>query len=201
MNINKLRALLWALGLSIAGTAHSATIDGEVAFVGGGMTSYSLLGGNDFLTSTGIDFSNSLELFAGGTGDYANVPPLWLVRFGSISINAFSPMPQRLWSFSFGQRQYWFDLSSLSVEARTANEITLVGQGKLNITGFDPTDGQWNFTANTYGSVFTFSSGAIAAPIAAPEIDAKSGTSAIALLAGVLLLAAERSRRSIQVAR
>lgn len=32
--------------------------------------------------------------------------------------------------------------------------------------------------------------------IAAPEIDAASGTSAIALLTGVVLLAGERSRRS-----
>lgn len=203
MNIKKLKILLWVVWLSIAGPSQGAGVTGEVGFVGVGSTPLTLIGGTNFSNSTGIGFGGSWEIFGGGTGDYASVLPGWPVTFGSISFDPFPPIPQApLWTFSYAGRTYSLDgLSSVNITNRTASEITLTGQGNLNITGLDTTPGQWNFTANTYGSVFTFSSGAVASPIAAPEIDASSGTSAIALLIGSLLILAERSRRSYQIAR
>lgn len=198
MNIKRLRILLCVGWFSIAGAAHSTTITGEAGFVGLGWTPASLIDGTDFSTATGINFGQGLEVFAGGTGDYSSVLVGLPVKFGTIMFDPFPPIPQTpLWSFSYGGRTYSFALSALNVDHRTAEEIVLTGQGKLNISGLAETDGKWNFTGNTQGAVFTFSSGARATPIAAPEIDAASGTSAIALLVGALLLMAERSRRSM----
>jgi hypothetical protein len=57
-----------------------------------------------------------------------------------------------------------FDLHSVTVETQNATTLTLSGSGILHATGLDDTPGLWNFTGNSYGSVFTFSSGSISVP-------------------------------------
>jgi len=60
----------------------------------------------------------------------------------------------------------------------------------LNITGFDPTAGEWVFTANQGGGTFSFSSSNAAVP---------EGGSALILL-GLGLVGLEALRRKLAVA-
>lgn len=208
MNTKMLRTVLWIGLLLIAVNAQAAQIQGGIRF---GALNYKLIGGNNFSKSTGIDFSRGRAFVAGENGDYGSVPSLLSVKLGSLTYDPFPPIPRKpLWSFTVKGRTYSFHLLSVTVNKRTATDLVINARGTLRITGkgvtFDPTPGEWNFRANRFGSTGSFKAiakvpaTATNAPIAAPEIDAASGTSAIALLVGALLLAAERSRRSLQVA-
>jgi hypothetical protein len=190
MNFQKPRTLLWAAAFSLfAATAQAAPITGDLGIIGGGYT----------LTADGVDFSGGRGFVFGANGHYREVPNFTPVTFHSFIYNPFPPIPQTLlWSFTSKGRTYSFNLTSVTVTHRTDTEIVITGVGKLKVTGLDETDGQWNFTGNTQGSVFTFSSGTKAAPNAAAKINTASGVGVIALLIGGLLFTAEISRRSLQ---
>jgi hypothetical protein len=51
-----------------------------------------------------------------------------------------------------------FDLLSIAIEYETANVLVLSGTGVAHMLGKDDHSGQWNLTANTFGTTFSFSS-------------------------------------------
>ena len=189
---SKIFTVLCVGWLSVAATAHGTPIQGEADFGGGGFTKLSLIGGSDFLSATGINFSSGLEYFKSRTGDFLPVSPGTLVKFANISFGSIPSVP--LWDFASGGKSYSFTLSSLAIDNRTRDTISLEGGGTLKISGLEATLASWRLDGDINRKLFTFSSEASSTRIAAPEIDASSGTSAIALLAGVLLLLAENSR-------
>lgn len=221
MSIKKIKIVLWVFWLSIAGPSQGADITGSIGIVGGlnliGSTG-SITGIHPYIgvTASGISAIKNGMVFwdttPPGTGDYASVPfgvfmnpPT--VTFGTIPLNSSVSLPNDplLWSFNYDGRTYSLDLTTVSVQYPSQGQVDLSGQGLLEITGsatFEPTPATWTLAAiPTDNGGTAFSSSATANPISAPEIDASSGTSAIALLIGTLLVLSERSRRSYRATR
>jgi hypothetical protein len=178
-----------------AATVQAAKIDGGIGFIGWG---YGLIGGTNFLNSSGLNLTSGITFAVGGQGDYGTIADYTITSFSNINYDSFPPIPQQpLWTLTYDGHVYSFDLKQLSVVTRTAYELVLRGLGNLNATGFETTEGEWNFSATANNKpVFTFSStaGSIKPVASVPEIDAAAGTSAIALLGGVMFLFSERAR-------
>jgi len=131
------------------------------------------------------------------SGSYTGVPTglsspvVTMTPFTFNPLNFSTPI-NPLWTFMFAGNTYSFDLTVLSSRLQPGdNTLTLKGTGTLNITGFDPTPGDWVFTANQRSDTFSFSSSNGAVP--------DSG-SAVALL-GIALAGIEGVRRALRARR
>ena len=51
-----------------------------------------------------------------------------------------------LWWFRNGATDYSFSLTSVEVRAQSSTQLVLFGTGMLYITGYDPTEGTWEFS-------------------------------------------------------
>lgn len=144
------------VAMSVVSTAAFATaISGGIAFGGGASPNT-----GDWDTATAVDFANSspnaqvVEV----TGDYVGLTPFATpATFVDFAFNPLVPNPLTLWSVTAGPTVYDFVMTSVSVIDQGQNALQLRGFGWLRITGFEDTYGQWDFTGQQTGSVFSFS--------------------------------------------
>lgn len=104
-----------------------------------------------------------------GSANYPTAPPV-ILDFQSVSAGLAS-----------------FDLSALyPVVYQSANFLLLSGTGTFHLTGFDPTPGIFDFSANGFGGTFSFSAseGAISVP---------EPSSILLLVTGLVMGARKRS--------
>ena len=146
-----------------ASTAMAVPISGSINFLG--YASY--VGGTTPSDATGIDFLGAFTGY-GNTGDYGGVFSS-NVQFNDFSFKPnLNPSPVTLWSFTFSNKTYDFNMSSVNYYVSPdGSSLTLVGTGMLGITGFDDTLGSWIFTTQGNNSTLTFS--ATAAPVPEPS--------------------------------
>jgi hypothetical protein len=120
---------------------HAVPIDGTVGFSGLGSATAGP-------TTTTINFSNPLHTIY-GSDDYSVVPFGTPVTFKSIAYGGtgegatLTGSVTSLWTFNVGSTIYSFDLTNLVSATRTSNSLILAGLGTANITGFDPTPGNF----------------------------------------------------------
>lgn len=180
MKLNKLmKVIIPTALLALASSASAAFISGSIAFSGGFNTTPTV---NDLLNATGLTFSGVTVTSGTQFGDYASVPNNQAATFNPLT---FSPptVGVQLWTFTIGATTYSFDIGSMGVMGPGpapfggGTSLALGGHGTAYITGFDPTPGRWQVTANQNRQSLSFSSGA----------DVPDGGTSIALLGASLL--------------
>jgi hypothetical protein len=162
MTIGK-QILGFVLACGFAASVNAASISGGIAF-GGGATPDT----GDWDTATAVDFAsnNPNATVTQVTGDYSGLVPFATgTSFADFSFSpVLNPNPITLWSITSGQTTYDFVMDTVSVISQGNNALQLRGFGWLRITGFDDTYGQWDFTGQQTGSVFSFSASNAAVP-------------------------------------
>jgi hypothetical protein len=117
------------------------------------------------------------------TGPYSLVPnETFVPTFNAFKFTGASATP--LWQFSVGSKTYSFDLTDDSLVYQSSAALVVAGTGTLNITGYAPTTGTWDFSIvdatagkNTFAFSFTDSNASTAVP---------DGGLTVALLSGAL---------------
>ncbi len=174
--MNKFNQMFLAVGLlTITGAAAATPILGSIGFTGDYQIKNALnaVVGN-FNDGVEIDILNAS---VAGTvdGDFAaeGITSGDAVAYSNFVYNPFSSV-SGLWSIG----SFTFDLVNANTDYISNTQLLLSGTGWINSTtaGLDQAFGVWNFSANTAGSNFTWSSST-----AAPE-------PGIALLLGVGLI-------------
>jgi PEP-CTERM motif len=168
-------ATMLALG---AVQAQSVPITGGLSF-GGAATPTP---GSDWDAATGVNFATPVDCDGGGmgtalcnatvtllsqSGSYASVANGQAVVFQDFDFLPAFVANNPLWTFEAGGLTYSFSMNSVSVLNSDPNDdqLGLFGTGVVSITGFDPTPGDWNFTAQSAGGVtFSFSASTSAIP-------------------------------------
>ncbi len=144
-------------------SASAAPIVGSIGISGPATPS----GGATWGTATGVDFGTPVEV-DGGTqfGAYASVPANTPVTMTDFSFSpVLSPSPVNpLWTFSYLGNIYSFRMTSVAVVFQGGNNLLLQGTGILSITGYDDTEGVWDFSGQSTAQSFNFSSTAGAVP-------------------------------------
>jgi hypothetical protein len=124
-------------------------------------------------TATAIDFTppsgggtGTFYVSAGSQiGDYTGMP-----NFAAGTIKDFSfagtgsagyplvpPTLPTFWTLTSGGTTWSLDLQSVSLVFQNANLINLHGTGIAYMTGMNPTNGTWDFSANQTGASFNWS--------------------------------------------
>jgi hypothetical protein len=105
---------------------------------------------------TSIDFQDNTFFITQKLGDFSTINPTSTTTIQDFSI---SPFPaagySSFWTIldSVNQKTYSFELTTLSVFGQpSANFLSLSGTGTLFATGYDPTPGEWNFSAQKAGT-------------------------------------------------
>mgnify|MGYP003574540567 FL=1 len=161
----KLRNTLLGLTFLVSGTSNAVSINGSLEISGGFQPIDAVSSPVGLDVATGIDFTTN-GLVVGSAGDLTTL-------FGStVTMTDFQfdpdlvPNPVTLWSvntFSFSM-----DTVTINTNPRSTTNLSLSGSGTVSGAGFDPTDGNWEFTANTAnGTTFSWSSSTVAVPIPA----------------------------------
>lgn len=123
------------------------------------------------------DPSNGNAAVSNATGDLAG-----LIGDNALYVDFdYSPLAvaNPLWTVLGGPPTATFSLLSITFIDEVTPGLILTGTGTMNLTGFDPTPGNWSFSADTAGGLFTFSSQTVA--------KAPDGGTSIALLGFSLL--------------
>jgi len=164
--------LALGLGWMGVGDVRAASIMGVVNFTG------TVTMNAPLATATAFTGFTNVEVDA-GTGDYevpTLVPEGTSVTITAFSFEPFAPPIAPLWSFSVGEVDYQFDLSTLVVSRTTVGEnhfLNLSGVGTASITGFDDTLGDFAFTAQqavgAVGTTVTFSVENVVPSMTIPE--------------------------------
>jgi hypothetical protein len=162
------------------------TIDGYINFSGAVRFNT-----NSLLTATRVaKFRTTIVVGSATTGDFAthttNGESVAMAHTYTFSPS--TPTPG-LWSVG----GFTFDLTSSTIVSRSAFFLNIVGTGTVSGNGFDPTAGQWSFTA-TSSDGRTRSTFGFQAQTSAPD-----GGSAAALL-GIALVGVEALRRKFKAA-
>lgn len=153
--------MLATSGLALSLHAVPTPIDGTISFAGS-----ATIDATDFVTATQFTAFNAVTVGdpSGQTGDYIGTSgaPVTMSTFVWDPPTTSTPVLP-LWTFMSGGNTYTFDMHILDVDAEAPDSILLSGFGTAFITGpgFDklPTQGVWNFSAQTQGqATFTFSS-------------------------------------------
>lgn len=185
MNSPRRMLIAAAALLALVTTASAVPISGGISLDG----AYTVNTGNLNTATAFTSFSNGqVSSYSAGSsfaiagvlvGDASNV------LMTPFSFNPFGGPVAPLWLTTVGPAAA-FNLTSLSILFQGADTLALTGQGTLFLAGFDPTPGNWVFTANQAGGSFSWSSSNSPVP--------EGGTTA-ALLGGALLLMGLASRR------
>jgi hypothetical protein len=193
-NMNKtLLTILTGAALSFAvQQADAAQITGTIR-MDGAVT----LDTQDLATANSATFSNPAASVSSGTGSYTGVTTGTAVNWKNFSWNPASTPVDDLWSFSFGGKDYTFDLQTItSVNRIDSSDLIIKGLGTVGITGFDSTTANWSFsitdTSEGKSGSFTFGFSDSNTAVATPD----GGATAMLLGAGFLGLAGLRRKLS-----
>jgi hypothetical protein len=161
MKINKLSPLASVFGAVMLATGAQA------AFLSGSID-IGAFGSNVVIdkTANSVTFVDTNAGWAGNavvsnaTGDLAGL-------FGDNALYVdfdYSPLAvaNPLWTVLGGPPTATFSLLSITFIDEVTPGLILTGKGTMNLTGFDPTPGNWSFSADTAGGLFTFSSQTVA---------------------------------------
>jgi hypothetical protein len=184
-----LSALVGAVVAIAAAPAQAASITGSISFSGSAQP----LTGTNWANTTGVDFGTDASVTSSPlpSGNYAGTQGD-AVTFTDFSFSPSFSGVSPLWTFTVGGTTYSFTLSSLTTITQvgndTASDLILIGSGTLTETGFDPTVGSFNLSAqgvNALGSpdaTFSFSaSDAALAPVPEPASMLLLGTGLLSL--------------------
>lgn len=165
--INKLYKAVVALSIfAVAGTASAVPISGSIGFTG----SYFIWdqdtssATNSFTIGEEVRIT-SAEVTGSVTGSFSaeGITSSSLVAYSDITYNPTSAIAG-LWNVG----SFTFDLNSMSVDFISASNLILSGSGIITSTdaGLNDSYGNWNFSANSAGTNFTWSSSsAVPAPL------------------------------------
>jgi len=124
----------------------------------------------DLESSTGLYFANAFAFL--GDGDFADITTGSAIDFQAFQFEpALLPSPVApLWSIAdplSGNSLFEFDLTSINVNEKSGETLSLSGTGILSGAGFEDTSGIWNFTTQSpsVGPYFSFSAASAATPV------------------------------------
>jgi len=193
--LNK-KAKILGISMAVAGmfamssAAQAAPITGQVNFTGGvygvsDLAHKATTRVTDWANAKALDFTTSLPTAAAvkqflnqgisqtGTYDPLNSPVgNGRVTFKDFAFNpGLSPNPVNpLWTITDNSVTYSFVMNSVSVKSQGSSFLVLKGLGTLSVTGYDDTNGSFNFSASGFANTnfkFGFSGGALPTPIPA----------------------------------
>ncbi|MBN1627508.1 MAG: PEP-CTERM sorting domain-containing protein [Deltaproteobacteria bacterium] len=147
--------------------AMAIPITGAVSFSGTAVTDNMY----DLTLATKYTAFNDVTIAGAGTGSYSGVGVLSGI---DVTVTPFTFNPatvpvEDLWTFDFADKTYSFEATSLAVDMRTTNSLSISGSGIASITGLDDTPGNWIFTSNRAGNTGSFSMSASSASAPVPE--------------------------------
>lgn len=137
------------------GAAFGSLIHGDITFVGYVQSSE---GGNWTDSPQGLDFLGTANVTE-TTGIFADegIPFYYAAQFNDFQFDTFVS-PGNLWDFNYNSKTYAFNLQDIAIVNRTSTSLGLTGSGILNVTGYDPTPGTWDFMTTSISTVFAFES-------------------------------------------
>ena len=187
---------LVAAALSAA-PAQAGPITGSLSFGGAAQP----WGGTNWFNATGIDFlSATVASSPLPTGTYLGTQDAATI-FSDFTFNPFPAEGVKpLWTFTKGGIDYSFDYLALGALIQVGDDVSsgislMNGTGMLYATGFDPTPGLFNLTAQGFGALggpettFSFSASDVATA-AVPD----PGSSMLPLGIGLTGVATARRR-------
>jgi hypothetical protein len=153
--MNKLLVGAAAVALSFAAVqAEAAQISGSFGMTNTATSTITPTGGTGLSDATGLDFEGGFEVNSPITGTFAAF--LTDGETGTISDFTFNPFPgggiTPLWTVDI----FSFDALTMNVDFQGANALVLSGTGVVHGTGFDDTNGVWNFSMTSAGASFTW---------------------------------------------
>jgi PEP-CTERM motif len=143
--------------LTLAATAADS-LSGQIEFIGGATLNGPLSTATAFTSFFGPLGTGSPIAGAGSTGTYALVPPGTQAEFTPFSFGAAAVSVPDFWSFSVGQTEFSFDITSLTISAQNDHFLDLEGSGLAHATGYADTPGTWTITDTGGSPIFTFGS-------------------------------------------
>ena len=149
---------LATLGFAVMAPAVAVPISGDLDVAGRFSTNTGNLG-----TATALTIN--IAYATGGTGDYAAVPVGTFVDYVPFTFSPSLVGPVNpFWTFAVGGVTYSFTMTDVQVVAQSSSVLSLLGTGTLNITGFDPTRGTWEFSGWEQNGRFKFLSETASVP-------------------------------------
>ncbi|MCH8533332.1 MAG: PEP-CTERM sorting domain-containing protein [Saccharospirillum sp.] len=151
--MNFTKALLATSLITASTFAVAMPITGSISFTGSVI--------NDDASST-LSFAN-VKTGPINTGTYEGLNNIEATMSDIVYSPLFSASSDTLWSFIYGENTYSFEVLTLSGNSQ---ELDMMGSGVLKATGFDDTEGFWEYSTQLGN---TFSAGNIPVPIPVPE--------------------------------
>ena len=167
-----LSAGLMLMSVVLAAPAMAIPVTGGIDMSGGFTTD-----SGDLASATSLAISPAWTIANSGTGSFAPVGN----RERAVTFTAFTFSPalpgtvDPLWSFMNGSTAYSFVMTGVEVRAQSSTQLTLFATGTLYVTGFDPTDGYWEFTGFERNGRFKFRSEADSTHVPEPGVLALLG--------------------------
>ena len=140
-------------------SANAVQISGEITMSG----DFVPTGGTNLGDATGLDFLDDDFLVDEATGDFvlAGIVAGDTGVLNDFQFDPLFPSPvSPLWSIS----GFEFTLQSITTDFQSFAFLLLSGEGILTRAGFDDTFGTWSLSANSAGTIFNYSAGAVALP-------------------------------------
>ena len=119
-----------------------------------------------FDTARSLYISRALTDNSGNTGTFESLNG----TYRSVTFAGFTFSPSLvgpvdpLWSFSYLGIHYSFTMTGIEVVAQSATQLSLFGRGVLNVTGYDPTEGFWEFSGFAQSGRFKFNAESSSVP-------------------------------------
>lgn len=151
--------------------ASAVFINGEISLDGGFTPVDATWVGTTLASATGIDFdggggtapNGGVASVAQGTGDFSGSVGTNNATMADFQFNPFSPNPVNVWSVD----GFVFSMTSVATVFQGSTFLLLSGSGTVSKTSFETTSGTWDFSAQTSGNTFSWSSSSSVVPVPA----------------------------------